>query len=114
MKDYSDTLSGNGNSLAFLFPILRAALTRPRTISGCEDALKILERHAELIGIDGLVKDLLKDMGATVLDVLSHDHSIAYQIPTPTKALFDVYTCRKKHLHLSSLLVLVNMVHWES
>ena len=94
MEDYGDTLSGN--SFAFLFPIIRAALTGPRTTSGCEDALKILERHAELIDVDGPVKDLRKDMCTAILELLSHDRSIAYKEPTPTEALVAVCTTGKK------------------
>ena len=94
MEDYGDTLSGN--SFAFLFPILRAALTGQRTTAGCEGALKVLERHAELISVDGPVAALRKDMGASVLELLSHDRSIAFKDPTPTETLVEIYTSGNK------------------
>lgn len=39
-------------SFTFLFPIIRAALTGPRTCSGCEKALLILQQHAILLNVD--------------------------------------------------------------
>jgi hypothetical protein len=94
MEDYGDTLSGN--SFAFLFPILRAALTGQRTTVGCEGALKVLERHTELIYVDGPVAAFRKDMGASVLELLSHDRSIAFKDPTPTETLVEIYTSGNK------------------
>jgi hypothetical protein len=94
MEDYGDTLSGN--SFAFLFPILRAALTGQRTTVGCEGALKVLERHTELIYVDGPVAAFRKDMGASVLELLSHDRSIAFKDPTPTETLVGIYTSGNK------------------
>ena len=94
MEDYGDTLSGN--SFAFLFPILRAALTGQRTTTGCEAALKVLERHAELISVDSTVAALRKDMGSSVLELLCHDRSIAFKDPMPIESLVEIYTTGKK------------------
>jgi len=60
VNDFGDCLSGN--SFTFLFPILRSALTGPRTTSGCEDALLLLDRHSELIANNEAVAALRKDM----------------------------------------------------
>jgi hypothetical protein len=94
MDDYGDMMSGN--SFVFLFPIIRAALTGPRTTQGCESALKILKWHASLIGKDTSITAIRKDMAASVLELLSHDRSKSFKDPTPTETLFSVYSCDKK------------------
>ena len=90
MDDYGDTLSGN--SFAFLFPVVRAALTGQRTTPGCEAALQVLDRHTDLISTDSTVTSLRKEMSSSILELLSHDRSIAFKDPSPTEALINIYT----------------------
>jgi hypothetical protein len=93
MDDYGDCLSGN--SFAFLFPILRAALSGPRNIPGCDSALTVLERHCCMLAgdeEDAAVKALRKEMASTVLELLSHDRSQTFVSPTPYEALIACYT----------------------
>ena len=94
MDEYGDSLSGN--SFAFLFPVVRAALTGQRTTPGCEAALQVLDRHTELISEDRIVAALRKDMSSAVLELLSHDRSIAFKDPSPTETLVNIYTNGKK------------------
>ena len=94
MDEYGDSLSGN--SFAFLFPVVRAALTGQRTTPGCEAALRVLDRHAGLIAADKTVSNLRKDMSSSVLELLSHDRSISFKDPSPTQAIVNIYTNGKK------------------
>jgi hypothetical protein len=92
IDEYGDALSGA--SFAFLFPIIRAALTGPRTPVGCEGALRVLERQTSmLVGdeIDSNVKALRKDMASAILELLSHDRSQTFTNPTPFDALVACY-----------------------
>ena len=76
MDEFGDALSGA--SFAFLFPVVRAALTGPRTLAGCEGALRVLERQTSmLVGeeADSNVQALRKDMVSAILELLSHDRS---------------------------------------
>jgi HEAT repeat. len=96
MEDYGDIMSGN--SFVFLFPIIRAALTGPRTTQGCESALRILKWHTALIGKDSTIATIRKDMAASVLELLSHDRSKSFKDPTPTETLLGVYPSDEKPL----------------
>ena len=92
MDDYGDCLSGN--SFVFLFPIVRAALTGPRNIPGCDAALTVLDRHCSMLAgdeEDPNVKPLRKEMASTVLELLSHDRSQTFVNPTPYEALISCY-----------------------
>ncbi|KAI2506869.1 HEAT repeat [Fragilaria crotonensis] len=92
IDEYGDALSGT--SFAFLFPIVRAALTGPRTPAGCEGALRVLERQTSmLVGdeTDSNVKALRKDMASAILELLSHDRSQTFTNPTPFEALVACY-----------------------
>ena len=92
MEDYGDCLSGN--SFVFLFPIIRAALTGPRNIPGCDGALRVLDRHCAMLAgdeEDATVKALRKDMASTVLGLLLHDRSQTFVNPTPYEALLSCY-----------------------
>jgi len=92
MEDYGDCLSGN--SFVFLFPIIRAALTGPRNIPGCDDALRVLDRHCAMLAgdeEDATVKALRKDMASTVLGLLLHDRSQTFVNPSPYEALLSCY-----------------------
>jgi HEAT repeat protein len=92
MDDYGDTLSGV--SFAFLFPILRAALTGPRTPTECDGVLRVLHRHtAMLVGdeTDVILKSLRKEMAESVLELLSHDRSLTFTSPSPYEVLVSCY-----------------------
>ena len=92
MDDLHDHLSGA--SFSFLFPVIRAALTGPRTTPGCEGALRVLERHTYLLAGDDrdpVVASLRKDMAGTVLELLAHDRSQTFIDPTPYDALISCY-----------------------
>lgn len=92
MEDYGDCLCGN--SFGFLFPILRAALTGPRNIPGCDAALIVLERHCSMLAgdeVDAGIKSLRREMASTVLELLSHDRSQTFVNPTPYEALISCY-----------------------
>lgn len=94
MDEYDDCLSLN--SFVFLFPIIRSALTGPRSCHGCDTALQVLNRHVELLDSDGLVT-LRKEMSATVLELLSHDRSKTFVDPTPVSTLINIYSVEKKY-----------------
>ena len=92
MDDLHDHLSGP--SFSFLFPVVRAALTGPRTTPGCEGALRVLERHTHLLAgedMDPVVVSLRKDMAIAVLELLSHDRSLQFVDPTPYEAIVSCY-----------------------
>lgn len=92
MDDLHDHLSGA--SFSFLFPVVRAALTGPRTTPGCEGALRVLERHTHLLAgedKDPIVVALRKDMAVAVLELLSHDRSQTFVDPTPWEAIVSCY-----------------------
>ena len=91
-EEFGDQLSGA--SFAFLFPILRAALTGPRTTLGCESALSVLSRHTPMLAgedTDPAVAPLRRDMAAAILELLSHDRSQTFLDPTPYQALVACY-----------------------
>ena len=97
MDEFGDALSGA--SFAFLFPVVRAALTGPRTLAGCEGALRVLERQTSmLVGeeADSNVQALRKDMVAAILELLSHDRSQTFTNPTPFDALVACYETDKE------------------
>mmetsp|Transcript_6466 Transcript_6466/g.18499 ORF Transcript_6466/g.18499 Transcript_6466/m.18499 type:complete len:2786 (-) Transcript_6466:82-8439(-) len=82
----------SGPSFAFLFPIIRAALMGPRTVPGCEGALRVLERHTTLLTDgDPAVKPLRADMVASVLELLKHDRAKAFVDPDPYETLLACY-----------------------
>ena len=92
MNDYGDFMSGN--SFVFLFPILSAALTGPRNITGCDSALQVLNRHFVLLDgdeKDPIVKPMRKEIALTLLELLSHDRSQTFNNPTPYEALIGCY-----------------------
>jgi len=92
MDDYGECLSGT--SFAFLFPIIKAALTGPRNIPGCDAALSVLERHCAMLAgeeMDANVKSLRKEMATSVLELLSHDRSQTFVNPTPYETLISCY-----------------------
>ncbi|KAL7472761.1 hypothetical protein ACHAXS_013126 [Conticribra weissflogii] len=93
MDDYGECLSGT--SFAFLFPIIKAALTGQRNIPGCDAALSVLARHCAMLAgeeMDANVKSLRKEMVTTVLELLSHDRSQTFVNPTPYETLISCYT----------------------
>ena len=97
----------SGPSFAFVFPIIRAALTGPRTSPGCEFALAILNRHALMIAgesADPFVAPLRRDMALTVLELLCHDRSQTFSDPTPTEALCACYILPERETTQGSLL----------
>jgi hypothetical protein len=92
MDDYGDCLSGN--SFAFLFPIISAALTGPRNVPGCDSALQVLYRHLVLLDgdeEDPIVKPMRKEIAMTLLELLSHDRSQTFNNPTAYEALIECY-----------------------
>jgi len=92
MDHVHDALSGP--SFAFLFPILRACLMGPRTPPGCEAALRVLGRHADLFAadnVDSRIVRLRRDMAASVLELLKHDRSQTFVDPTPYDVLVSCY-----------------------
>jgi len=95
MDEGNDVLSGN--SFAFLFPVVRAALAGGRNVAGCEAALAVLGRHAELLASDGdgeaasALGPLRKDMAGAVLGLLRHDRAMSFVDPTPGEALLSCY-----------------------
>ena len=98
MEEFHGHLSGN--SFFFLFPIVRAALTGPRTAHGCEGALKVLEWHTALLAgeeADPAVAPLRKYMVASVLELLKHDRAQAFFDPTPTDVLVACYQTDPDH-----------------
>ncbi|KAL7580198.1 hypothetical protein ACA910_012947 [Epithemia clementina (nom. ined.)] len=88
LEEWGDSLSGG--SFAFIFPILRAALSGPRTPPGCESALLVLGRHTAILN-DPIVHGLRKEMAVSVLELLSHDRAQAFQQPSPFDVLVDCY-----------------------
>lgn len=92
MDDVNECLSGS--SFAFLFPVIKAALTGPRTAAGCEAALRILHRHTSMLAGDDADKNVIplrKEMALTVLELLFHDRSQTFTDPTPFDALVACY-----------------------
>jgi HEAT repeat protein len=90
---FGDTLCAN--SFWFVLPILRSALTGPRTVAGCEAALEVLNRHIPLIHDEAskaLIAPLRKDIAESVLDLLSHDRSQTFFDPSPHDVLTALYT----------------------
>eukprot|EP00562_Extubocellulus_spinifer_P003852 CAMPEP_0178537748 /NCGR_PEP_ID=MMETSP0696-20121128/36753_1 /TAXON_ID=265572 /ORGANISM="Extubocellulus spinifer, Strain CCMP396" /LENGTH=3016 /DNA_ID=CAMNT_0020169993 /DNA_START=19 /DNA_END=9069 /DNA_ORIENTATION=- len=85
----------SGSSFLFLFPIIKAALTGPRTTPGCEAAIRILWRHTAVLASNGagyeIVRSMRKDMASAVLELLSHDRSQTFTDPTPSDALVSCY-----------------------
>lgn len=93
LDEYNDCLSES--SFAFIFPVLRAALAGPRTIPGCESALRILHMHTSLFTSETTMLSsslLRRQMVLTVLELLSHDRSQTYSDPTPIETLCSCYT----------------------
>jgi len=93
MDDVNECLSGS--SFAFLFPVIQAALTGPRTAAGCEAALRILHRHTSMLAGDAADRNVIplrKEMALAVLELLSHDRSQTFTDPTPFDALVACYT----------------------
>jgi hypothetical protein len=92
MEEYGDCLSGN--SFSFLFPILQAALTGPRNVTGCDSALTVLGRHFVMLAgdeVDPIVKPMRKEIALTILELLAHDRSQTFVNPTPYEALISCY-----------------------
>jgi HEAT repeat protein len=92
MDELHDRLSGA--SFSFLFPVIRAALTGPRTCPGTEGALRVLDRHTSLLAgdeMDPVVASLRKDMVTTVLELLAHDRSQTFLDPAPYDAIVSCY-----------------------
>ena len=92
MDSFHDCLSGA--SFSFLFPIIHAALMGPRTTAGCESALRVLERHTELLSGDSrdpAVVGLRKDMVVSVLELLKYDRAQTFQDPTPLETLVSCF-----------------------
>jgi hypothetical protein len=92
VDQFDDKLSGS--SFAFLFPVIQACLMGPRTPTGCEASLCLLERHTPLLageGFDNAVANLRKDMVASVLELLKHDRAQTFQAPTPFESLIACY-----------------------
>lgn len=92
MVDYGDCLTAN--SFCFLFPIVRAALTGPKNIPGCDGALDVLESHCSILASENdnvVTKTLRKDMANTILELLLHDRSQTFVNPTPYEALKACY-----------------------
>ena len=92
MDELHDRLSGA--SFSFLFPVVRAALTGPRTTPGCEGALRVLDRHTPLLAgeeKDAVVVPLRKDMVAAVLELLAVDRCQTFIDPTPFETIVSCY-----------------------
>jgi hypothetical protein len=94
IDEYGECLSVN--SFGFVFPIIRAALMGARTAIGSEPALKLLDRHTKLLGMNQTLSSLRKEMSSTVLELLSHDRSISFKDPAPIDVLVHIYTCTEK------------------
>lgn len=93
MDEFQEELSGP--SFAFLFPIIRAVLMGPRTVPGCEGALRVLERHTVLLAgedADENVKPLRAEMVTSVLELLKHDRAKAFVDPDPYDTLVACYS----------------------
>lgn len=92
MDQFGDCLSGP--SFNFLFPVLQACLTGPRTPIGCDKALAVLERHTQLLcgdGKDSTVLSRRKDMVVSVLELLKYDRSQTFQNPSAYDTLVACY-----------------------
>lgn len=92
MDDFSEALSGG--SWALLFPVVRSCLLGPRTPTGCDSCLRVLNRHADvLVGElqDAVVVGMRKDMSTSVLELLKHDRSQAFHDPDPYETLVNCY-----------------------
>jgi len=92
MDNFHECLSGA--SFSFLFPIIHAALMGPRTAAGCESALRVLERHTELLSgesRDPALVRLRKDMVVSVLELLKYDRAQTFQDPTPLETLVSCF-----------------------
>uniref|UniRef100_A0A7S4K262 TOG domain-containing protein n=2 Tax=Odontella aurita TaxID=265563 RepID=A0A7S4K262_9STRA len=93
MDDVGEALSGP--SFVLLFPVLRSALSGPRTAPGTEGALRVLHRHCPLLSgddADPSIRPLRRDMASAVLELLAHDRSQTFNDPTPVEALVDCYS----------------------
>lgn len=93
MDEFQEELSGP--SFAFLFPVIRAVLMGPRTVPGCEGALRVLERHTVLLAgddADDNVKPLRAEMVTSVLELLKHDRAMAFVDPDPYETLVACYS----------------------
>ena len=79
-----------GNSFVFVFPVIQAALTGPRTTQGCEGALRVLEWHTRLLAgeeADPVVVPLRKAMSVSVLELMKHDRAQTFSNPSPSESL---------------------------
>ena len=93
MDEFQEELSGP--SFAFLLPVIRAVLMGPRTVPGCEGALRVLERHTvQLVGddVDENVKPLRAEMVSSVLELLKYDRAKAFADPDPYETLVACYS----------------------
>jgi len=93
MDEFQEELSGP--SFAFLLPVIRAVLMGPRTVPGCEGALRVLERHTVLLAgddVDENVKLLRTDMVSSVLELLKYDRAKAFIEPDPYETLVACYS----------------------
>lgn len=93
MDEFGEELSGP--SFVFLLPVIRAVLMGPRTVPGCEGALRILERHTvQLAGddMDENVKPLRAEMVSCVLELLKYDRAMAFADPDPYETLIACYS----------------------
>ena len=82
------------NSFWFVMPILRAALTGPRTLPGSEAVLEVISRHIPQVHMlaDHKRRIMRKDLCLSVLELLSHDRSQTFLDPTPYEVLKALYT----------------------
>ena len=94
MDEYGDCLGLN--SFQFLFPVIRSALTGPRSSKGCDSALRVLDRHSELLDNGVAVSNLRKEMASAVLELLSHDRAKTFADPTPVECLLNIYSSEEK------------------
>ena len=93
MDEFQEELSGS--SFAFLFPVIRAVLMGPRTVPGCEGALRVLERHTVLLAgddVDENVKPLRPEMVSSVIELLKYDRAKAFVDPDPYETLVACYS----------------------
>eukprot|EP00535_Pseudo-nitzschia_heimii_P006924 CAMPEP_0197189268 /NCGR_PEP_ID=MMETSP1423-20130617/19466_1 /TAXON_ID=476441 /ORGANISM="Pseudo-nitzschia heimii, Strain UNC1101" /LENGTH=2796 /DNA_ID=CAMNT_0042641327 /DNA_START=47 /DNA_END=8437 /DNA_ORIENTATION=- len=92
MDDFQEELSGP--SFSFLLPVVRAALMGPRTVSGCEGVLRVMERNAVLLAGDMADKNVLllrAEMATSVLELLKYDRAKAFNDPDPYETLVACY-----------------------
>jgi len=93
MDEFQEELSGP--SFAFLLPVIRSVLMGPRTVPGCEGALRVLERHTVLLAgddVDENVKPLRAEMVTSVLELLKYDRAKAFVDPDPYETLVACYS----------------------